>query len=475
MASGSSRIRWGSVIWSFAIAVVAVMLPGLAWAHAAEQGFVLLMPTDIYIAAGAATVAASIVLVGLVPVQAVVRVFRPLPLRAVLCPERAATGVSLLSTLVFLALVWLGFKGPNDPLANLLPLTIWTLLWVMFVVLQAVFGDLWRWLNPWTGLYRVVAASRRPPFQLPQAVGSWFAVALLILLNLFALADLAPDDPERLAVVALAYWVITFLGMVLFGAQDWLARVEVFSVFFRLMARLSPLRFGPRPAIGWPGWQALERPETDPSRAVFCLVLLGSGSFDGLHETFWWLAQIGINPLEFPGRSAVVWPSTLGLLAGNIVLVAIFALAVAAGMALACGQERRARLGPAFTAFSVSILPIALGYHVAHYLPSFLVQIQYVGVALGDPFERGWHLFGLGHGHVTTGFLNNAATVRVLWLTQAGAVVASHVVSVLMAHHVAVHLVQGRSAVLRCQAGLAILMIVYTIFGLWLLASPRGV
>ncbi|MDP6219781.1 MAG: hypothetical protein QF801_06705, partial [Alphaproteobacteria bacterium] len=49
---------------------------------------------------------------------------------------------------------------------------------------------------------------------------------------------------------------------------------------------------------------------------VFTLVLLGTGSFDGFNETFVWLDLIGVNPLAFPGRSAVVVPVILGLAGG---------------------------------------------------------------------------------------------------------------------------------------------------------------
>lgn len=65
------------------------------------------------------------------------------------------------------------------------------------------------------------------------------------------------------------------------------------------------------------------------------LVMLGSGSFDGLNETFWWLAVLGVNPLEFPGRSAVVLPNVLGLVLANLALLAVYALTIRAGLWLA--------------------------------------------------------------------------------------------------------------------------------------------
>ena len=40
---------------------------GSASAHASEQGFVLLLPTDVYIAAGGATVALTVVLLAVLP------------------------------------------------------------------------------------------------------------------------------------------------------------------------------------------------------------------------------------------------------------------------------------------------------------------------------------------------------------------------------------------------------------------------
>ena len=36
-----------------------------------------------------------------------------------------------------------------------------------------------------------------------------------------------------------------------------------------------------------------------------------------------------------------------------------------------------------------SIVPIALAYHIAHYLPSLLVDGQYAVAALSDPFGYG--------------------------------------------------------------------------------------
>ena len=123
---------------------------------------------------------------------------------------------------------------------------------------------------------------------------------------------------------------------------------------------------------------------------------------------------------------------------------------------------------------AVSILPIALGYHVAHYLPGFLVDAQYALAALSDPFARGDDWLGLQPFYVTTGFFNTQSGVRAIWLAQAGAVVLGHVLGILLAHRIALgHHATPKRAILA-QLPLALFMIGYTFFGLWLLASPRG-
>lgn len=456
---------------------VALLWPGAGFPHASEQGFVLLLPTDAYIAAGTAAVAISLLLVGASSGQRIARLFTPVALFRLPALRRLPLWTSLLSTVLFFMLIWIGAYGPNDPQRNLLPLTIWSGWWVGLFVLQGLIGDIWRWLNPWQGLYALVFREAQAPRKLPEAFGIWPAVCLMLAFFGFVIADIAPSDPDRLAQFAMLYWVFTLAGMTLFGAKDWLQRVECFTVLFALIAALAPLRWGKRLQIGFPGWGLLHLPAANLGLAAFCVVLLASGSFDGLHETFWWLAQIGINPLAFPGRSAVAVPSAISLIASNLALCAVFLLAVWGGLFLVrrSGYRENLSLAKAFAGFAITLLPLAYGYHFAHYLTSFLVQIQYLTAAIADPFARGWNLFGLGGRPVTTGFFNDPTKVKVIWLTQAAVVVGSHMVSVMLAHVIASRQFTRRRHIVLVQVGLGILMIFYTIFGLWLLASPRGV
>ena len=452
--------------------VVIAALPGAARAHASEQGFVLLLPTDVYVPAGASVVALTVLALVLLPPRAFAALFRPVARMAVPRLRGAVMLTSLVSTAFLAGLLWLGLTGPRDPLTNPLPLTVWVVWWIGLVALQGVWGNLWRWIDPWRGVLVLIRAEGwRAPLHLSPRAGSWVAVLLFIGFTSFVLADIAPSDPGRLARIVALYWLAMLLGAVLIGPR-WLVAAEPLGVLMRVYARLAPFgRRGRNIALGWPGWQLATRRTPRAGMAVFLLVLLGCGSFDGLNETFWWLAKIGINPLEFPGRSAVVLPTLTGLLAANALLLAAYGAAIALGVTLD-------RNGPGFAltfrSQAVSILPIALGYHVAHYLPGFLVDAQYALAALSDPFARGDDWLGLQPFYVTTGFFNTQSGVRAIWLAQAGAVVLGHVLGILLAHRIALgHHATPKRAILA-QLPLALFMIGYTFFGLWLLASPRG-
>ncbi len=444
-----------------------------AFAHTSEQAFVLILPTDLYIASGVSVVALTVIAVAVLPNDAARSIFSSA--RLALLPRFEIETVTSLASFMFLGfLVYLGMTGPANPTQNLLPLIVWTVWWMGFLTAQALFGDLWRYLNPWTGIYRLFSSALggRKFLILPARAGSWPGVAIFLAFGCFMLADIAPEDPSRLAMLVFSYWVFTFVSMILFGADEWLARGECFTIILRRYASLAFFgRVGGQLRVGVSGWRLLRAKPASLSGGILVLLILGTGSFDGVNETFWWLGKIGINPLEFPGRSAVILPTIIGLLVANALLVVVFALVVWLGLALA---KTDVAFAEAFGLLALAILPIALGYHIGHYLTAFLVQVQYTAIALTDPFDTGADYLGLGQFYVTTGFFNSRDTVEFIWLCQAGAVVLGHVLSVLLGHALATRLFPSARQALLSQLPLALFMIVYTLFGLWLLAAPRG-
>ena len=278
-------------------------------AHAGQRGFVMLLPTQYYLVGGTIAVAASFLLLAFDPPARIERLsgFR-LPLFGL--PGRGQTALSLVSFAFFLFLLFSGLTGSRDPLANPLPIAIWTLWWVGFTFVQAAFGDLWSALNPWTGPNRLVLRilGRKTPYNYPEWLSYWSVIAGFLAFAWYEMIYLAPDDPEGLAMMAGLYWLVTFAGTLLFGDEAWRSRAECFSIFFRFVASLSPLvRDGhDRLNLAMPGAALLQAAALPLSGVLFLLLNLASVSFDGLNKTFWWLALGGINPLEFPGRSVTV-------------------------------------------------------------------------------------------------------------------------------------------------------------------------
>jgi len=466
-ASASSRARRIA-----AFAGPFLVASGPVAAHTSSQSLVMLLPTGVYTIAGLAVVVLTVLMLA---VPALGRRLTRLPHRALFAAPAfgLATVTSLLSTLLLLFAVIAGFTGSRDPLTNPMPLLIWTIWWIGIVFVHTVLGNLWHWINPWTGLHRLIMGSREEGLvRLPGWLGHWLAIAGFFLFSCFMLAHPAPEDPAILARIVAIYWLVSFVGAVVFGRADWFGRCEFVTVMLRLYSHISP--FGLRDGafhIGFPGWKLayLEKPTV--SLALLTLMLLATSSFDGFNETFVWLVILGLNPLEFPGRSGVVGQTVAGIVTFNLALFAVFFACVWIGLAWI---RQTGRTVETFCRMSATILPIAGGYHIAHYLTVFLVNAQYTLSAVSDPFGTGKDYLGLGTYYVTTGFFNTRDSVMVIYLTLAGAVVVGHVVSILAAHVQMLRSVGDERKVMRSQAAMVAFMIAYTFFGLWLLAAPRG-
>lgn len=459
---------------------ICMAVAGQVSAHATDQAFVLLLPTDVYSATGAGIVLLTIVLLLILPNRVSSRFFRTVPLPGIRLPGILPDIVSVMSTILLAFLILQGMTGTRDPLTNLMPVTIWTIWWIGLFLVQGLFGDIWRWVNPWTGFHKLVsnAVGIHHPSRLPDWLGCWPAVAIYVCYVAFLLADPAPDDPSRLATLVGCYWLFTMIGMIVFGRKAWLEQCECFTILFRYLACLAAWRNqGEGGRLGLPGWQLVEHPALSASQALFVLTVLACSSFDGLNETFWWLDTIGVNPLEFPGRSAVITETVMGILGGILLLATVFNFTVIAGDWLDRrfpGDTAHAAPSAPWGLLVLSLLPIAFGYHFAHFIPTLLVSWQYALVAISDPLSTGADWLGLGRHFVTTGFFAELGTVRIIWLTQCAAIVLGHVLAVLVGHRVLAGVYGGGWRSIIAEIPLSVLMILYTLLSLWLLASPRG-
>lgn len=438
----------------------------------------MLLPTHLYLLGGVLAVALSFLVVALVPPRRLARL-EALRWRWPAPPRPGAGAVSAAASLASLAaavvLIAAGLGGSRDPLANPLPLFVWTVWWIGLTYLHAVAGDLWAHLNPWSGLHRLLTAAgplarwrRAGPLRYPERAACWPAVAGLLAFGWFELVHPAPTDPAVLARVVAGYLAVHLVGALAFG-EAWLRRAETFAVFFRIVSWVAPAgRAGGRVEVTLPALRLLALPPPDASVAAFVLLALAVVSFDGLARTFTWVAFLGANPLVHPGRSALVGPNTLGLLG----------LGLALGLAYLGAVRLGARLGPAGGApgpapavLVPAVVPIVCGYHFAHYLPVFLVDVQHALRAASDPFARGWDLLGTADLHVVASLLTDPARAYPIWHAQVALIVGAHVAGVVLAHVLAARH-GGRAAAALGQLPLVGLMIGYTLLGLWLLSTP---
>ncbi len=448
-----------------ALAAGLALLPSAGFACALPPSVILTLPTGHYILGAAVTVALTAMLGAMA---------QRLPtMQAHLIYERRAwvpvSVTSYISFLCFLGLVVIGFYGSRDPMHNLMTLVFWTGVWIALPLASMVFGNLWRALNPWTAPVRIarILLGRTRGIGL-RRFGYWPAVLGYAGFGWFQIVSLSPDDPAVLAQAALIYWLVIFVLAVAEG-DDWLPQGEFLTVFFGYIAKIAPVwldQDGQRARlfVGVPGAQVLRMEALTPSAIAFVTLALAVLTFDGLSETFWWMGLIGQNPLEFTGRSAVVWVNSTGL-------VSVWVLT--ASLILAALRVSSWIGGAGFSAGPVvlSFLAIAAGYHAAHHLVTLLTTGQYTLAALDDPLFRGDSLLGLPFAYVSFGFLTDGASMSLIYAAQFSAILGAHILAVILTLKLA-----GRNGTMPVSAHLptTVLMVAYTVLGLWLLSTARG-
>ena len=262
--------------------------------------------------------------------------------------------------------------------------------------------------------------------------------------------------------------------MLAFGYAEWSRRGEFLSVFFTMVSRFAVVeRDRDRPAeTVLAGRETAGDAEPLPlSGAAFLLLALSSVSFDGLSKTFFWLGLHRHQPARI-SRAAprCIGTARSGLVLTFVLLAAVFLLAVVLGERLA-GSTHPLRVAAGLLVWS--IVPIALAYHFAHYLTSLLVDGQYALVALSDPFSLGWNLFGTADMQVEAGIVAGAGQAWLLWNLQAGGHHRRPCASPSSSRtDLPGGCIRRRPGPMLSQLPLTLLMIGYTVFGLWLLATP---
>ncbi|MGW2670277.1 hypothetical protein ACWC5F_19705 [Streptomyces sp. NPDC001272] len=338
--------------------------------------------------------------------------------------------------------------GPDDPARNPAPGAVYVLLWVGLVPASLLLGPVWCLLNPLRTLHRLLCRARRRPPEagrpLPPGLGQWPAAAGLLA---FTWLELVSPDPASTTTLLTALICSTALHLLLAAryGEAWFTSADPFETYSVLLARLSPLgrREDGRLVLRNP-FHGLDATPERPGLVATVCVLLGSTAYDGYSDNPSWINAAQTSPL---GR---VPTATLGLL-GSIALVAALYCLCAGATRLVSGPHPRP-----LTAFAHSLVPIALGYLIAHYFSLLVTEgPRTVSMALGTDNgpEPGPPL---GPGAL--------AALQVI------AVVTGHVLGVIAAHDRSVRLFPPAKAVAG-QLPLLALMITYTVGGLTLLLN----
>lgn len=371
----------------------------------------------------------------------------------------ARVGVLALYGWVTLALV-----AGQDLLTNPVFGFVFAWMWVGLVPLSLLLGPVWRVTNPLrtihSGLSRLAGITDPTSglLRLPRWVGTWPAA-----LGLFAFAWLELVQPDRTTLPVLRMWagvwfVTMIIGAVLFGSR-WIAAADPFEAYASSVAQLSGLRRVAgelrlvNPLRGLMAWQP-----PPGTTAVIC-VLLGSTAYDSFANTTWWIVQVQTSSVP-----PILW-STVGLLAMIIIVALTFSLAA---RLMAPWRDRTVRAADLPRLMAPSVVPIVVGYAVAHYLSLLVVEGQRTAIHLSDPLGRGWNLFGTAEMGVNTAMYDHPTVTAVI---QVVAIVGGHVVGIVAAHERSLALLRPAAA-LKGQLPMLVVMIFYTCAGLLLLFSP---
>ncbi|RAY14046.1 hypothetical protein DPM19_17345 [Actinomadura craniellae] len=382
----------------------------------------------------------------------------PLPGAARALTTPAVLAVGRAAALAGWALVVaVALAGPRDTATNLAPWALYVTFWVGLVPLSVLLGPVWRAVNPLRTLHRALCLLTRTDPQdarrrYPDRLGRWPAAAWLAAFVWLELVAPGRADPRLVGTLILAYTAFHLALAQVYGPV-WFARGEAFEVYATLLARMSPLG---RRADGTRVLRAplahLLRPGPEPGLAAVACVLIGSTAFDGITRTSYW------KDTADPGS---VVAGTLGLAAA---IAAVTALYVAALRARAALLGRPA--DGAADRFAATLLPIALGYAVAHYFSFLLLEGQMTVILASDPFGTGLNLLGT-RGHRVD---HDVAGPGLVALVQLNAVVLGHLAATLAAHDLALRADPPRRAALG-QVPLAAAMVALTCGGLFSLLS----
>jgi hypothetical protein len=192
------------------------------------------------------------------------------------------------------------------------------------------------------------------------------------------------------------------------------------------------------------------------------VLALAGVSFDGLNETVAWGQALNLLFPPFLKTFGPLWAvqavGTLGLVGLWLAFLFVFIVAVAVTRSLGDRRLRAAApLGRTVGLYAATLLPIAAGYVIAHYLTLVVAGALWIPELIRHPI---------------TSVQPSLAwlPVSVVWYMSVGAIVIGHIAAIALAHRIALRDAPARP--IRAGLPLVVLMVGYTVLSLWIIAQP---
>jgi hypothetical protein len=385
---------------------------------------------------------------------------------------------SVVAFIIYLVCLYAGLFGLDARDRNILPVTLYVVVWVGAQLIGGLIGDIRAAINPIATLARGAEAVGRMvgrvPGEGPVSWGHWPATLGMLIFLFYELSHPTGADPRTLGRLLLVHAVITIVFALLWGWK-WTVAHEPFTVFFAKVAALAPVY-----AVGNEKWSdgrdqwfayeggspqaralrlrapmsGLATMEVRPGTVMLILAAIGGTSFDGFSESETGRAVFG---------DLFGWSLAWAELGGLIVSIALVSLLYYIGIWWT-NRVTGLDFTEAWRQFAPSLVPIAFGYAIAHYFQLFSDESQSFVFRLSDPFGRGWDLFGGSDGLVW-----RIDPDIVSWI-QVASILFGHVGAVMVAHDRSLDLFPpGKS--LQSQFAMLFVMVAYSSLGLWLLLT----
>lgn len=351
---------------------------------------------------------------------------------------------------------WVLWFGPHLLLNPVFGM-FYVLWWVGLVPASLLLGPVWRAISPFRSLAALLGRlSGSDPdhgaLSWPERIGLWPAALGLYAFVWMELVNPHNDEIGGLRLWITAYSVLMVAGTILFGGR-FLASADPFEVYSSLVARLSVWgRREGRLVIASP-LANLARTPAAPGLVAVLAVLFGSTGFDSYKDSTPWiqLVQDHGSPLLL---------SNLALLGSCLLVGIVFTVGT-----MATGTHAHTRRADLPRRLAHSVVPIVVGYVVAHYATFLIGAGQITVIQMSDPMADGSNLFGTADWTVTYWLANRPELLAVLKVL---AVITGHVLGVIAAHDRAIALLPKRYQ-LTGQLPLLFAMVAFTAGGLYLL------